>query len=611
MVEKVRDGFSEVTLKVPILLEDNIITHVMVEDRVSKLARNDRVVVKDITVRDEEAFAGSVSITNLSDNRYFFPESRVKFRTDEINTHLSVLRKVKEEVKRDVDLRVERELAQERAAVAERSERLGNLETELKRKLENLERQKESLSEKRKNVYSEVQQQVTRELEQERAQLEQGARELDELRNRVKQEQSFLASEREKFDKLKGFVGADLLDLVRNTRQDQPKSLPMTALPVDYIGAVTRSLVDQGYRVDAKVVRRFFCATVAAVALGQLVILSGPTGSGKTSLIDKLASVFGAVHTTIPVRPAWLDASDLLGFYDFNEQCFQPTVFTECLVAAKRAAAANRLYFLNLDELNLGRIENYASDLLALLEASRVGDKARLLLYANKYQDQMLNKLKQLESCRNRSDDVTEQRKTLLSHLEDYPAQLCLPENLVLCGTMNFDDAGYRLSPKVLDRALLLQMPQAELPNVLSHPQVIHDAPALPTLGLQAALDLASEPSENAQGAWVEIKSWHKQFLRPLGAHMSHRAHRVFDVYVGLSGVLSATPIDQVVSDFMATKVLPTVDFHADDETGDGESKTDLLQRWGDSLEAFPDLQADVNDMLQHKVNGRVQYLRS
>jgi RNA-directed DNA polymerase len=54
----------------------------------------------------------------------------------------------------------------------------------------------------------------------------------------------------------------------------------------------------------------------AAVRMGQFVILCGNTGVGKTSLVSRAADALGGETEIVPVRPAWTEPSDLIGFFN-------------------------------------------------------------------------------------------------------------------------------------------------------------------------------------------------------------------------------------------------------------------------------------------------------
>jgi len=92
------------------------------------------------------------------------------------------------------------------------------------------------------------------------------------------------------------------------------------------------------------------------------------------------------------------------------------------------------VYCCVLDEMNLARIEYYFSDFLSVLESGRREDgftKEPLRLQI--------------------PPDITDDENSMP------PAEIYLPPNLYFVGTMNVDETTYTISPKVLDRAFVIE----------------------------------------------------------------------------------------------------------------------------------------------------------
>jgi 5-methylcytosine-specific restriction endonuclease McrBC GTP-binding regulatory subunit McrB len=120
-----------------------------------------------------------------------------------------------------------------------------------------------------------------------------------------------------------------------------------------------------------------------------------------------------------------------LGFYNPLLQEYSSTSTLRLLLRAsnevERARAEHRAprpFFLIFDEMNLARVEHYFSDFLSAMES---GEPMPLL----------------------DEDQVAEDGAV--------PKEIALPPNLFVVGTVNVDETTYMFSPKVLDRAFVLE----------------------------------------------------------------------------------------------------------------------------------------------------------
>jgi len=189
-------------------------------------------------------------------------------------------------------------------------------------------------------------------------------------------------------------------------------------------------------------------AFVLALQTRRFVILSGISGTGKTQLARAFAELVGRQLSTpqnvaiVPVRPDWIDHRGLLGAENILSDKYVVTDAVRLILAAdaefSRAAAERRSpapYFLILDEMNLARVEHYLADVLSAIESR-----------------QPLN-------LHDRSEA-----------LQGVPPRLALPRNLCLIGTVNVDETTYMFSPKVLDRAFVLELGHIDLVSFGARP---------------------------------------------------------------------------------------------------------------------------------------------
>ena len=176
------------------------------------------------------------------------------------------------------------------------------------------------------------------------------------------------------------------------------------------------------------------------------VILTGISGTGKT----KIAQIFADYmcqdedevakekrKAFIPIRPDWMDNKGLLGFYNILDQKYHSTPLLDLLLEAK--GNSDKPHFVILDEMNLAKVEQYFSDFLSIME-SRTKDNPE----GEKIH---LHSLKRAKTPDGR----------------DIPNEIHIPENLFFTGTVNVDETTYMFSPKVLDRANVIEFNEVDL----------------------------------------------------------------------------------------------------------------------------------------------------
>ncbi len=177
-----------------------------------------------------------------------------------------------------------------------------------------------------------------------------------------------------------------------------------------------------------------------AIKTGNLVILSGMSGTGKSAIVDMYAKALGLRSDgdenrilIIPVRPSWNDDSDLLGYVDLIHMVYRAsdTGFVKLLVEASKDVNKDKLYVVCFDEMNLARVEHYFSQFLSILE--KPAGKRRLRLYDEQYRGRLYNS-------------------------SEYPDEVELKGNIRFIGTVNIDESTYHFADKVLDRANVISL---------------------------------------------------------------------------------------------------------------------------------------------------------
>jgi len=171
---------------------------------------------------------------------------------------------------------------------------------------------------------------------------------------------------------------------------------------------------------------------IGSLCTKPFVILTGLSGSGKTKLAQAFAHWLckdkKAQVCILPVGADWTNREPLLGFPNALEK--QNYIFPDngalslILQAAKNPSQP---YFLILDEMNLSHVERYFADFLSAMESG-----ADICLHPGEADWESNHGLK-------------------------VPPSISLPPNLFIIGTVNIDETTYMFSPKVLDRANVIE----------------------------------------------------------------------------------------------------------------------------------------------------------
>ena len=174
---------------------------------------------------------------------------------------------------------------------------------------------------------------------------------------------------------------------------------------------------------------------IAGLAMSQLHIFQGISGTGKTSLAKAFAKAVGGHCTDIAVQAGWRDRDDLLGHYNAFEKRFYERDCLQGLYRAQTVAYKDRCNIILLDEMNLSRPEQYFAEFLSALEKNDPRD--RLISLSE-------------------------------SQLPNAPALLVegrrirVPHNVWFVGTANHDETTNEFADKTYDRAHVMTLPRHE-----------------------------------------------------------------------------------------------------------------------------------------------------
>jgi hypothetical protein len=193
---------------------------------------------------------------------------------------------------------------------------------------------------------------------------------------------------------------------------------------VDFlIEQVIKDYQNSGIRYSDQLITRY----ISSLSTKPFVLLSGLSGSGKTKLAQSFSQWLCEDKTQyciVPVGADWTNREPLLGYVNAlnnSEYILPENGALQLLLRANDNQ--EKPYFLILDEMNLSHVERYFADFLSVMESK---DKFKL-----------------------HSDKESEK--------SGVPHELNWPKNLFVVGTVNIDETTYMFSPKVLDRANVIE----------------------------------------------------------------------------------------------------------------------------------------------------------
>jgi hypothetical protein len=286
-----------------------------------------------------------------------------------------------------------------------------------------------------------------------------------------------------------------------------------------------------------------FARMIAALAAKRLLILTGPSGSGKTQLAHALARWIspvgppgeGSSVRIVPVGADWTSNEKMLGYPDAlsTEAYISTPVLDLVLHAIDNPTVA---HFLILDEMNLSHVERYFADFLSAIES-----REPIPLHS----------------------DSTRRHGSV-----DIPQYLPLPDNLFVIGTVNVDETTYMFSPKVLDRANVIEF---RIDRVAMEQFLV--SPTRPTLaslfgkGTRFAEDfltISTTPtilSASQRVAYSAEMQLLFQLLSSHGAEFGYRvgyeASRFLNVYEAITSKTAKSTSGLAMDFVIAQKILP------------------------------------------------------
>lgn len=229
---------------------------------------------------------------------------------------------------------------------------------------------------------------------------------------------------------------AEIFEIVKMTRSNEQSNQRHNITPKNSLPTETNALSSR---------------LISALAAKPFIILAGGTGTGKTRAARQIAiQIAGKENVlTVAVGADWTDSRPLLGFRNLlsadGASFVAPETLKLILKADKNLRDAEmetkgessadssveesiKPFFLILDEMNLSHVERYFADFLSSMES---GEPLKLHDHE--------------EGLQADGSDLT------------IPKEVEWPRNLFVIGTVNIDETTYMFSPKVLDRAHVIE----------------------------------------------------------------------------------------------------------------------------------------------------------
>lgn len=334
---------------------------------------------------------------------------------------------------------------------------------------------------------------------------------------------------------------------------------------------ITKLLKDR-FNLSDDFIYCYLLSLFTSLIQGRFLLLTGHIGTGKSSIIKETGKLLGGQTNMVAVRPAWLDASDLLGYFDPINNRYHSTDFVRFIKQENN----DHINMILLDELNIARIENYGADILACL--AEIGER-----------DQEQNKihlfnqdLQELIHTHQLFEELTDVKKQKYQHILERIKQsssIIIPDNVLICGTLNIDGSTENLSPKMIDRSFMLKFP--DFNGLLNDATDIQDKCPL----------FISQIINSVKGREkIDYKSWNKFYdeyindIKNILIPISNRVAKDYLVFCQFAEFFGIDDNNKVDALFFYARILPRLRIERLDD--DNKKLLDLFKN-NDLFEPF------------------------
>jgi hypothetical protein len=246
---------------------------------------------------------------------------------------------------------------------------------------------------------------------------------------------------------------------------------------------------------------------VVALAAKPFVIMTGTSGTGKSRATLRLAeqlqahygaAVDGQIFQLVAIGPDWTSPKKLLGFRtpfgaertrgdgSKTNESYEITETLRIILRACNPKSTKVPHFLVFDEMNLSHVERYFAPFLSLMEAANILEDGANAPIVDRQSLAVISELLDLED----KDSAEAESARLLVTNEQ---ALTLPLNLFYVGTVNVDETTYMFSPKVLDRAHVIEV------RALPPTQYVSGGTPDASIGLSLANNLLREAIDDRE----------------------------------------------------------------------------------------------------------------
>ena len=204
---------------------------------------------------------------------------------------------------------------------------------------------------------------------------------------------------------------------------------------------------------------------ITAIKSKPFLLLAGISGTGKSRIVRELARACWEEDTDdykaqkpknfqmVQVKPNWHDSSDLIGYVSRVSGKAEFVAGEFLKFVAKAWEDTDTPYFLCLDEMNLAPVEQYFAEYLSVIESRKSHEDGTVTT------DPILEKADE-EWYFNLTASLTSNEDIRKQFNEE---GICIPQNLIVVGTVNMDETTFSFSRKVLDRAMTIEMNEVDL----------------------------------------------------------------------------------------------------------------------------------------------------